>query len=50
MEYVQMTLAFGSTKCSQCLCFTGLGIFFINLFKKRKRTANFGLGGLNALE
>lgn len=31
-----MTLAFGSTKCSQCLCSTGLGIFLKFLLKKTK--------------
>lgn len=41
-----MTLAFGSTKCSQCLCSTGLRIFLIFYFKKR---ANFRLGGITAL-
>ena len=37
MEYMQMTLAFGSTKCSQCLCSTGLRRFKIFLLKKRKK-------------
>lgn len=36
MEYMQMTLAFGSTKCSQCLCSTGLRRFKIFLLKKEK--------------
>lgn len=45
-----MTLAFGSTKCSQCLCSTGLRIFFEFLFKKKKKkVANFRLGEITAL-
>lgn len=36
MEYMQMTLAFGSTKCSQCLCPTGLRIFLKFYLKKEK--------------
>lgn len=45
-----MTLACGSTKCSQCLCSTGLRIFkFFYLKKEKKKTANFRLGGITAL-
>lgn len=48
MEYMQMTLAFGSTKCSQCLCSTGLRTF-LKFYLKKEKTANFGLGGITAL-
>lgn len=43
-----MTLAFGSTKCSQCLCSTGLRIF-LKFYLKKEKNCQFGLGGVTAL-
>lgn len=43
-----MTLAFGSTKCSQCLCFTGIRVS-LNFYFKKEKTANYLLGVLTAL-
>lgn len=41
-----MTLALGSTKCSQCLFSTGLGDIFKFLCKRKKIIASFRLGGI----